>query len=78
MQKTLKSRKTPKDTINSTIKRTKVPRTVSISIPKGQFPDEQLWSCIGMSVQSALSELGVKIDITIRQTEDAYEVIAEE
>lgn len=78
MQKTLRSRKTPKDTVITTISRTKVPRTVKIDIPKGQFGEDQLWPCMGIAIQSALSELGVKIDITIRQTEDSYEIIAEE
>ena len=73
-----RSRKTARDTVVTTVKKEGTPRKVSITLRKGQLEPGEVMSYVGVSVQTALMELGVDIDITIRETEDAYEVIAEE
>ena len=77
MQKRLKSRKVAKDTV-VTVKKG-IRRKVLIAVPKDRLEGRKdIWPLMGMAVQSALNELGIKIDITIREGELAYEVIAEE
>lgn len=72
-----KSKKIARDTVVSTISR-KSPRKVEIKLPKEQLEPKEVWPYVGISIQSALRELGIEIDITIREKADCYEIIAEE
>jgi hypothetical protein len=76
---TPRSRKISKDTIVSSMRTdSRVPRKVTITLPKSQLEPGEVWPYMGITIQSALRELGVAIDITIRENENEFEVVAEE
>lgn len=73
-------RKTVRDSVVSTIAgRASGPtRKAGVKMSKDDVHPDKLLSCLTIAVQSVLRDLGVKLDITIRETTDSYEVIAEE
>ena len=73
-------RKTVRDSVVSTITgRAKGPtRRAGVRMSKDDVQPDKLFSCLTIAVQSALRDLGVKLDITIRETPDSYEVVVEE
>ena len=56
----------------------KTPRSVKITVSKGDIEEKDLCSCLTISIMTAMRELGVGLDITIREKDDSYEVILEE
>jgi len=53
-------------------------RSVSVSINKEEMEEDHVCSCLTVALMTAFHELGVSLDVTIRENQDAYEVILEE
>jgi hypothetical protein len=64
---------------NSVIRKmAKTPRSVSITMDKEDVSEKDLCSQLTLSIMTALIELGIELDITIRENDESYEVILEE
>ena len=76
--KTPKSKKVAKDMVISRFRTGGSPRKVVITLSKDQLEPKDVWPYMGITIQTALRELGVGIDITVREDEKSYQVVAEE